>query len=265
MQPSIFVPPLFSLGRRLLCLFLLGLSALAPAAIQAQQAGSLEPAFDPGYGVDAEASVLAAQPNGRIIVGGTFSHVDGQACSGLARLNADGSVDASFHLPVFAGTYGFESVEIIAISVQADGHILVGGAFTQVDGQPHAGLVRLRADGSLDEAFSPSFGRLDGVYHSYQVGVHAMAIQKDGRVVVAGVFSSVNGQARRGVARLKEDGTLDSAFDPAVPQKVFPAQGLNDDVFSLCLGPDGEVYVAGNFRTVNGLSGASARVRPGEK
>lgn len=249
--------------RRLLPLGLAALLALmTTASLPGQQAGSLDSSFDPGFGIDGKVNALAIQRDGRIVVSGSFSHVDGQEHVDLARLNTDGSVDATFHPPLLAGTYSFSAAQVNAIVPQPDGHLLVGGIFTQADGSPHAGLVRLRSDGSLDNDFAPAFDRISGVVHFAPVGIYALAIQSDGRIVAAGVFSSVNGQARRGVARLMADGTLDAAFDPATPAKVFPAQGIDGDVRHLSLGPKGEVYVAGSFTTVNGVARpALARLR----
>ena len=220
----------------------------------AQQAGSLDPSFDPGYGVDGTVNALAAQADGKVIVAGPFAHVNSHAFSNLARLNADGSLDTSFQSPVLAGDYSSSDAHPNTVAVQPDGRILIGGVFTKVGGVAHAGLARLNADGSVDQSFAPSFGHLSGVYHSRPLGVYALAIQADGRIVAVGVFSSVNDQARRGVARLNADGTLDTAFDPAIPANVYPPQGLSDDAFLVTLGSGGEVYVGGNFNTINGLS-----------
>ena len=237
----------------LVCLFWLILVASGDL-LRAQQAGSLDAGFNPGYGVDGDVNALAVQADGKILVAGQFSHVNGQAQQNLARLNPDGSLDPAFQAPVLAGTYSSDPAYLNAVAVQPDGRLLVGGVFTQVGGEAHAGLVRLNADGSVDSSFAPSFGRLAGVYHTHSVGVYALAVQADGKIVAVGAFSSVNGQARRGVARLNADGTLDAAFDPAAPANVYPPQGLSDDAFSLALGPGGEVYVGGNFATINGVS-----------
>ena len=84
--------------------------------------------------------------------------------------------------------------------------------------------------------------------------MYAVAVQPDGKILAAGSFDLVNGQAHRGVVRLNADGSLDASFDPAVPAHVYPAQGLDNDASILALGPTGEVYVVGSFQTINGVS-----------
>ena len=248
-----FVKPRFadlicSKFRHALWGFLLWLFLLVPGTpLLAQQAGSLDASFNPGYGVDGTVSALAVQADGKVIVAGQFSHVNGQTRGNLARLNPDGSLDPSFQTPVFAGAYSSDSTYVNAVALQPDGRLLVGGVFTQVGGERHAGLVRLNADGGVDGSFAPSFDRLTGVYHTQSLGVYALAVQADGKIVAVGVFSSVNDQARRGVARLNADGTLDPAFDPATPARVYPPQGLSDDAFSVTLGPAGALSNAEVF------------------
>ena len=63
--------------------------------------------------------------------------------------------------------------------------ILIGGMFTQFGDGPHQGIARLQADGSLDETFMATAAGF----------VHALALQPDGKLLVAGEFTSVNGQA----------------------------------------------------------------------
>jgi len=97
----------------------------------------------------------------------------------LARLNSDGSLDASLD-PNAAS-------RIQAVAVQADGKILFGGlTFTSVGGQTRNGIVRLNADGSLDTAFNPNAnGRV--------LAIALMPADATGKqqIIVAGSFSSI--------------------------------------------------------------------------
>lgn len=236
-------------------------SASMPSSVYAQQAGSVDPAFAPGFGVDGGVKALAVQPDGKLLVAGQFDHVDGTTYDNLARLNPDGSLDATFNPVAIDGAYSFVTAYVNTLAVQPDGRILVGGSFSQVGGKAHQNLARLNADGSVDESFMPTINTQGSVYHNV-TGVTALAIQVDGKIVVAGGFDLVDAQPRRGIARLNADGSLDASFDPAVPANVYPAQGLDGDVFALALGPTGEVYVAGTFHTINGVSqSALARLR----
>jgi len=60
--------------------------------------------------------------------------------------------------------------------------------------------------GSLDITFNPGSGA--------NSQVNSVAVQPDGKVLMAGQFMSVNGTNRRFIARLNADGSLDSSFDP---------------------------------------------------
>ena len=60
-------------------------------------AGDVDLTFDPGSSMNGSMRAIAIQNDGKVMIGGTFSTVHGAMCSGLARLEGDGSVDDSFH------------------------------------------------------------------------------------------------------------------------------------------------------------------------
>ncbi len=185
--------------------------------------------FDPD--VDGTVRSVVVQADGRILIGGDFTQVDGQARNRLARLNADGSLDAAFDPSVTGGVSG---AWVEAMAVQADGKILVGGMFTQVGGQPQANLARLNADGSLDAGFgSTANGR-----------VSALAVQADGRILLGGYFTQAAGQVRNSLARLNADGSLDAGFNP----------GANAAVLGLAVQADGRILAGGGFTQIAGQS-----------
>src|SRR6185369_2260314 len=78
-------------------------------------AGDVDLSFDPGSGVNGPVKAVVVQPDGKVIISGDFTTVKGLARTNLARLNADGSGDATFN----AGTWidGF----VTAIALQSDG------------------------------------------------------------------------------------------------------------------------------------------------
>src|SRR5262249_15847120 len=93
------------------------------------------------------------QPDGRIIIAGSFNTVLGEPRNNIARLNADGTLDAGFNPSPNSIVY--------AVTVQPDGKVLLGGVFTslQPNGAPSATLrsrlARVNADGTLDTGFDP--------------------------------------------------------------------------------------------------------------
>jgi len=126
--------------------------------------------------------------------------------------------------------------EVYAIAVQADGKILVGGAFTMLGGGGTGSTTRnyigrLNADGSLDTAFNPGANG----------AVSALAIQSDGKILVGGYFTGLVGSFETGffprnhIGRLNVDGSLDTSFNP----------GAFGAVVSFALQSDGKILVGG--------------------
>lgn len=184
-------------------------------------AGGLDVTFDPSAGANGEVHRIVRQNDGKILAGGEFTLFNGATVNRIVRMEANGSVDPGFS----AGT-GFNST-VEAITVQADGKILVGGSFSQVNTVTRNNLARLNSNGSLDAAFNPA---VDGA-------VNSILIQPDGKILLGGSFDNVGGQPRRSVARLNADGTLDAAFNA-------PIDGA---VITLALQPDGKILAGGSF------------------
>ncbi len=108
--------------------------------------GSVDPTFnaDTGASVDGSVHAIVIQPNGQILIGGVFTNVNGVSLNHIARLNTDGSVDASFNVGVGANN----TVETLALDSQ--GRILLGGEFTRASGVTRNGMTRLNPDGTVD-------------------------------------------------------------------------------------------------------------------
>jgi len=127
--------------------------------------GSFNPAIGAGgypYGV----SSVVVQSDGKVLIGGGFTAVNGTNRISIARLNANGSLDSSF-IPG-AGVYGYA----VVVALQPDGKVLIGGAYSIVNGTNHSGIVRLNANGSLDSSFDPGTGDQSAA---------PFALQPDGR------------------------------------------------------------------------------------
>lgn len=193
--------------------------------------GSVDASFAPGEGPNGAVNAVAAQADGKVLIGGSFTEFGGTARVAVARLNANGSLDASFN-PADTGT----NSSVNAIAVQRDGKIVLGGYFERVGGKIHNRVVRLNADGTVDDNFNPGTDA-----NSY---VNALVIQPDGRMVIGGTFVAVNGVYRRAVARINENGSLDAAFDPG--------EAADNFVYALALQADGKVLVGGGFSTMGG-------------
>ncbi len=199
------------------------------AAFNAALVNDLNPA-------DRRVNALALQPDGKILVGGIFTTLNGQSRNYIGRLNADGTLDASFINPD-AGD------EVYALALQPDGKILVGGLFTTIAGQTRNHIARLNADGSLDAAFNPGASG----------SVLTIVLQADGKILVGGGFQTLGGSSHLGLGRLNPDGSLDATFILEVSHTGGAAE-----VSSLEVSANGLIFLGGNFDTVSDGGGANS-------
>jgi uncharacterized delta-60 repeat protein len=164
--------------------------------------GVVDPTFLSGMsGVVGLVNCVAIQPDGKVLIGGYFFFVNHVARTRLARLNSDGSVDSTFQNGM-AGADGDPE----AIVLQPDGKVLIGGYFNSVNNTPRSGIARLNSDGSLDTAFQNGMAGADAP------AVLSLVLQLDGKVLVGGGFTSVNGVTRYRIARLNANGSVDPLF-----------------------------------------------------
>lgn len=210
------------------------------------EAGEFDASFDAALSSPASVYALARQPDGRILIGGQFSGVGGASRRGVARLEADGKVDTSFLSRPGAGT----SSEVLALAVQADGGVLVGGEFTSFSTLNRSHLVRLDSAGSVDTGFGRT-GPLLALATGGTPAIEAIRVQPDGGILVRGNFTRIMDVPRTGLARLLTDGQVDLAFDPG---DITRLSNLAGDVTALELTADGRVVIGGQFNTVGGAS-----------
>jgi uncharacterized delta-60 repeat protein len=218
--------------------FMLILAFLARVTC-AQDEVSLSSAFGAGEGVNGEVLATVIQPDGKIVIGGRFSAVNGIARNNIARLNDDGTLDRTFANQIAQGVNG----QVNALAVQPQGGIIAGGTFTQAGQVETLNLARYDADGSVDK----NFGGVNATEPGANGNVYALAVQPDGKIVVGGNFNAIFGQPRRGIARLNADGSVDA---PVTAQNA-----LSGTVRAISLGSDGSFVIAGEFT----LSSQSAR------
>lgn len=193
--------------------------------------GDLDSSFTIGTNPNSTPNLVLLQSDGKILVGGDFTTFNGITANKLVRLNANGSVDTSFSI----GT-GFDG-KIYTLTLQNDNKILVGGSFSNFNGQPNKRIIRLNSDGSPDSSFDSGTGFSNGI-------VRSIVLQSNGNILVGGSFSSkYNGINVTRMLRLLPDGTYDASF----------SMRLNGEVKTFCLVPRGAV-IAGNFNSVSGTS-----------
>lgn len=203
---------------------------LIPAAIRAQDY-AIDQSFVPTFTGRTHqffdvTRTIAIQPDQKILLGGDFTSVNGDACPLIVRLNPNGTRDTTFISPL-----GFEANdEVKTIKLLPDGKMLVSGVF-RVNGAISA-LVRLNANGSLDFNFSPAIAGW----------ANAIELYADGRFMICGTFG-INGSGSK-LARVFPDGTVDSSF-------VGTLSGNQCSEVKLL--PNGGMYVSGDFGGANGF------------
>jgi uncharacterized delta-60 repeat protein len=210
-----------------------GCLLLASASLVAQTPGSLDTNFVPATAYSDLFLGLAIQPDGKILVSGR----EGLTYGVIYRLNTNGSVDPGFYSGARATCLDATIPQINTLSLQTNGSIILGGAFTYVDTSIRARLARLNSAGLLDSTFTPSAGN----------SVLASAVQPDGRIIVGGSFSNFRGSGKNYLGRLNPDGSLDSTFNPQ-------GTGPTAKVSAVALDADGTIVIGGDFTSVNGFA-----------
>lgn len=159
--------------------------------------GALDATFAAGAGANFTVYTSLVQPDGKIVIGGSFTTYDGTPTGRIARLNPDGTLDPTFLLGAGA------SFDVSALALQSDEKILIGGPFSTFNGVNRSGVARLNADGTLDPTFVPPF----------LAPAYSLVAQEDGRVIVRGAFTTSSGGAGSAyLARLNSDGSRDATF-----------------------------------------------------
>jgi uncharacterized delta-60 repeat protein len=192
--------------------------------------GSVDLSFDPGNGPNGDVNAIVIQPDGRIVIGGTFIGYNGFARGGVARVLGNGALDPSFDSGV--GTGG----NVFALALQHNGQIVLGGRFAQYSGTNRTFIARVFGDGSLDFGFNP-------VPDNW---VQSFAVEPDDRILVGGFFTNINGFGRNRIARLNTNGLVDLTFDPG----AGCVGSLTNDatqVDSVALQQFGRILVGGIF------------------
>lgn len=193
---------------------------------------------------------MAIQSDDKIIVVGSFTGFSGGSNGfGVARLNANGSIDTSFNV----GGSGISLVNYVAYTcaIQQDGKILVGGQFGSYNGVSCGSLIRLNSNGSVDTTFT---------FPNYSSSwVSRVLIQPDGKILVEGYFGyAFTDPTNRHLIRLNSNGTLDSSFTSGYtgPTGSIPSVSYSNVITlqNMALQSDGKIIIVGAFTNYNGTS-----------
>ena len=201
--------------------------------------GSVDNTFKSIPGASSTVEIIELQPDGKIMIGGDFNSYDNFSNIRIARADIDGSKDAAFADTIFASRavkcFGiqpngyivvggnfvvfnlqaknrFEKItpnglqdiffnvgqgandRIEGIKIMNDGNILLAGAFTKIKNQSLNRLAMIDSFGNINYSFNTGIGADEYI--------NSLAIQPDGKILIAGAFKSYNGITRNGIARL---------------------------------------------------------------
>ena len=184
---------------------------------------------------------MALQSDGKILISGSFTLINGQARNRIARLNADGTLDEDFAIVNVDAT-------VFAIAIDTDDRILLAGDFTEINSTPpdgvegdsvlRNGIARLEMNGALDDTFDPNVtGR---TISGFSFNIRALALQADGRILIGGFINAVGSTSINNLARLSSDGILDGSFNP----------NPDNNVNSIVVTPDNQILIGGTFNNI---------------
>lgn len=158
----------------------------------------------------------------------------------LIKAQPPGSYDNTF------ATGTGPNAGVRSICIQSDGKVIIGGAFTSFNGTANINRVaRLSSTGANDATFVTGSGADNTVF--------TMALQTDGKLIIAGQFNNYNGTGRARIARINSNGSLDNTFNPG--------SGSDGIIRSIAIQTDGKIVIVGSFTTYNGTARANiARV-----
>jgi uncharacterized delta-60 repeat protein len=207
----------------------LGQTASGPRLVRLLSTGARDETFDPNLTLFGKINIVAAQADGKVLIAGSFSQINGVETGPFVRVNADGTFDPSFD----SGTaFNNPPAQLL---LQPDGKILAAGGFSSYNGTSVPGIVRINTNGSIDDTFSVTVSG----------SVNAVALQPDGKILIGGNFSMINGVGRTGVARLESNGSLDPTFDVVLGSPT---------IHQILVESNGKITIGGTFSGVNGFN-----------
>ena len=167
------------------------------------------------------------QADGKLVCGGFFSTYSGIPVNYICRINTNGSLDTS----TFNTGSSFDNI-VFALAEQSDGKIIVGGSFTDYDGNSVGRICRLDVNGNIDLTFNSGGTGFDSA-------VFAISILDDDSMIVGGDFTTYNGGTWNRIIKLDSDGSVVSSFS-------LPT-GFDGQVLTITVSSTGDMYVSGYF------------------
>lgn len=207
--------------------------------------GNLDTSFRVLSGANDWIFMVKRLQSGKILIGGNFTSFQGKAVPGFARLHPNGLLDTTFKIRLTSSS-GFPSVS--RVKEFANGDLLICGNFTTVNQTPRVYLAKINANGTQ-------------VYDFFQnqnpnAGISAFLQLPDGKFIVSGFFSAINGTRYNRIARLLPTGRLDTSFKAKGfhPELLQITQSGEVSISELALDNQNRILVGGKFSNYNDSS-----------
>ncbi len=206
--------------------------------------GQIDTSFDLGSGPNNSVNAILplANGSGAAWIAGAFTEVDGAPRRGLALIQNVGALESFFE----PGSGFLGVVNALALADDDSGDVWAGGTFSAYDGTPLGSIVRIRGDtGAIALGFATGGGFALASAPNFQT-VRALALVDDGSgdLLVGGRFDSYDGASAPYLARLRDDGSLVTAFGAA-----GSPDGTVEALLTVGDG-SGDVFVGGSFGSV---------------
>ena len=182
------------------------------------------------------ACTAVTQSDGKVILGVTIG-----ANNVIARLNTDGTLDGTFSNPTLIFTS--QTPYVRCVDIQSDGKVIVGGYWQTIDAVNQWGIARLNTDGTLDNTFDVGTG-ISGSPNIQGTGIHDVKVLSDGKIMIAGGFTTFSGSAVNDIIRLNSNGTIDTSFNSGT--------GFNANAYKMAFQSDDKIIVGGFFNNYSG-------------
>ncbi len=176
-----------------------------------------------------------------MLVGGSFTFEDGEVpTTCLIKLRNDGQLDPSW--PVRHCDPYRQMFEMFPL---ANGQYLVRGNWDNYEGQPAGPIIRLNADGTLDQSF---------YFDAFRGNVNAVHELASGKLILAGKFFMNNMVDTLKLVRLNVDGSLDTSFNNHGDYRTGNSNvsGMLGSIYVITKLDEQRFVVGGTFTTVNG-------------
>jgi uncharacterized delta-60 repeat protein len=203
--------------------------------------GSLDESFNPNINKP-NSDTLAILPasNNQLYISGNFNKVNFDERKSIARLNSDGTTDASFNYITS------ENVHFKSFTLQNDGKLIVSKIVSPLSTVFKIKNIRLNVTGEVDNSFVSSEISVGINYYSNE----KLVSDSNNNILITNCLGKINGRTRLGLARLQPNGLLDEGY---VRNLISTStQNGTQLIQSVAVQSNGKIIVAGNFSVLNG-------------